>query len=125
LEMPAGAIEPGETPAQAMASEIVEETGFVCSSLILATTCRLMLNRESAVEHFFIGMRAQSKPDARVTENIQVHILERDRLLDLIISHRFEQTVALGAIYIVQKAYDIDLLSANVDVIEARFRSEL
>lgn len=120
LEMPAGTIENGESHKDAIAREVLEETGFICEALVYACPCRLMLNRENVVEYFFIGLRARKKPDFVGLENGTVRLLDRRDFLDLIKAHRFEQTVALGALYTVQKIFDIDLLTDDIRSIEEK-----
>ena len=59
LEMPAGGIEEGETPEEAIAREVLEETGFVCQSWVQVGPCRVMPNRENVIEYFYIGLRGR------------------------------------------------------------------
>lgn len=123
LEMPAGTVDDSETPDQAIAREILEETGFSCQVLIQITPCRLMLNRENVVEYFYIGLGARRVDDFTRKERGTVHIIERDRLLELVTTHRFEQTVALGAMYVAEKQFGLDLLKDDIKTIEARLTS--
>jgi ADP-ribose pyrophosphatase len=124
LEMPAGTIEPGEAPEQAMAREILEETGFICEALIKVAPCRLMLNRENAVEHFFLGLRARPAPGFVRRERGTVRPMGRREMRDLVAAGAFEQTVALGALYVVQKSFGVDLLEDPLESIERRFLRE-
>ena len=125
LEMPAGTIDPGETPDQAVARELLEETGFVCKTLVQITPCRLMLNRENVVEYFYIGLGARRAPDFTRQERGKVQCLDREKFLEMVISHQFEQTVALGAMYVAERQYGIDLCKDPIDVIEARLAKAL
>ena len=63
LEMPAGTIEDGETPDQAVAREVLEETGLVCEYWRQVAPCRLMLNREDVIDYFYIGLGAYAARD--------------------------------------------------------------
>src|SRR5262245_51651579 len=44
LEMPAGSIEPGESLEQAVAREMLEETGLVCDNWFRISACRVALH---------------------------------------------------------------------------------
>jgi ADP-ribose pyrophosphatase len=120
LEMPAGAVEPGETPEHAMAREILEETGFVCENLIRIGPCRLMLNREDVVDYFFVGLRARPAADFSKVERGTVRLLKRRELRELVTSGHFEQTIALGGMYMTEKIFGVDLLDDPLAVIESR-----
>jgi ADP-ribose pyrophosphatase len=123
LEMPAGTVDDNETPDEAIAREILEETGFRCKALIQITPCRLMLNREDVVEYFYIGLGACRAESFTRKERGTVRVLERDRLRELVITHRFEQTVALGAMYVAEKQFGLDLLKDDIKTIAARLTS--
>jgi ADP-ribose pyrophosphatase len=125
LEMPAGTIDEGETPEEGIAREIFEETGFVCETLVPIAPCRLMLNRENVIEYFFVGLRARRTSDVHKKEQVTVRVLERDQLVKLVKKRHFEQTVALGGIYMTDKIYGIDLLKDKIDVIEAKLMAAL
>lgn len=120
LEMPAGNLEGQETPSQAAEREILEETGFVCERLIEVGTCRLLLNRESAVEHFFICLGGRPSSNAKRHERGIVHLVERPSFGAMMIAGQFEQTIALGGIYVAEKKFGFDLLHDDLATIERR-----
>lgn len=120
LEMPAGGLEAGETPETAVAREIFEETGFVCEKVMQMAPCRLMLNRENVIEYFYICLRARPSAGFKAKERIEIRPTPRHELLSLVTSRRFDQTAALGGMYIAERIYGVDLLRDDVGVIESK-----
>jgi ADP-ribose pyrophosphatase len=120
LETPAGTVDPGETPEQAMTREILEETGFVCEYLVRVGPCRLMINREDVTDYFFVGLRGRPATGYVRKERGAVRLVERRELRDLVVSRRFEQTIALGGMYMTEKIFGVDLLEDPLAAIETR-----
>ena len=56
LEFPAGAIDPGENPDEAMTRELFEETGYRCAKIEQVLKGELRLDRENACNFFFVGL---------------------------------------------------------------------
>ena len=120
FEMPAGGIEPGETPQTAVAREVLEETGFVCQAFVHVAPCRLMLNRDSAVEHFFCGLGARRRDDFVPAERIETHVFTRSAFRSLIREGRYEQTVALGGLWLAEEKFGFRFFDdPSADVLRA------
>ena len=100
IEMPAGAIEKNETPLKAVKREVLEETGYYCKSYYLLTKARLMINIENVIEYFFIGFNAKQLVNYKKAENTEVVKFSRKVFKNYIKSGKYDQTVALGALYI-------------------------
>jgi ADP-ribose pyrophosphatase len=120
LEMPAGTIEPGETPEQTAVREVREETGLVCDRWVQIAPFRMMLNREDVLDYFYVGLGAHQPDTAERVEKGIVRLIERADFLDMVTSGRFEQTVALAGIYLADKIHGLDLLTAPLERIVSK-----
>ena len=119
LEMPAGNLDEGETPDQAVAREVLEETGLVCRRWYQISQCRLLLHRENVIDYFYVGLGAQKAADHQAGERGTVRFLHRHRFLELVKTRQFEQTAALGGLYLVEKIFGVDPLADDIEAIEA------
>jgi len=119
LEMPAGSLNDGEAPDQAVAREVLEETGHTCRRWYRISECRLLLQRENVIDYFYVGLGAQRAADHQKVERGTVRHLHRPQLLELVKTRQFEQTAALGGLYLVEKIFGVDLLLDDIEAIEA------
>lgn len=62
LELPAGGVDKGEAPLEAMHRELSEETGLRCKFIALGSF-RLMMDRTTIQDHLFFGMDAEPIDD--------------------------------------------------------------
>jgi 8-oxo-dGTP pyrophosphatase MutT (NUDIX family) len=123
LEMPAGGIESGESPEDAVAREVQEETGYCCETFVRIAACRLMLNREGAVEYFFCALGARRHADFVARERVEVEVLERAEFRKLIREDVFEQTVALGGLWLAEEKFGFRLFEDSIEKITAKLRA--
>ena len=71
--LPAGAIEPGESPAQAVAREVLEETGYQCLSSTVVGVCggpafRHTYPNSGQVEYVIILFKCVAKPHQEISD---------------------------------------------------------
>lgn len=79
-----GGVEPGESPADAAARELLEETGFVSDDFIhLGATWANFGSHTNRVHHFLArGCRRTAEQSLDDSESIAVHVLPLERLGD-------------------------------------------
>ncbi len=101
LELPCGAVNPGEIPLEAAQREFYEETGYRCAFEPVGTG-RIMMNRVAAREWCFFGRGAVRDPDFVRTEAIEVKLLKVEEFRERVLSGEFEQLATLGTILLTQ-----------------------
>ncbi|HEV3154168.1 MAG TPA: NUDIX hydrolase [Candidatus Baltobacteraceae bacterium] len=82
LELPAGAIDPGEEPLQTALRELAEETGYEAESMELVKSFVSDPTNSDSVAHLFLARNARRtrEQDLDVTEDISVELASLDDL---------------------------------------------
>ena len=81
--LPAGTLEPGETPEAAARRELEEETGYVADRIEHLTTVEPLNGLANSVHHHFVahGCRPTGERDLDENESIRVETMEYEKLL--------------------------------------------
>lgn len=76
LELPAGAIDPGEAPLQTAMRELEEETGYTAPAMEFVRSFVVDPTNSDSVAHLFLARDARKTAEQNldVTENIEVHL---------------------------------------------------
>jgi 8-oxo-dGTP pyrophosphatase MutT (NUDIX family) len=99
-ELPAGVIDPGETPLVAAQRELLEETGHAADEWRPLLSVQTEPARHTTRAHFFFasGAKLVSEPRVEPCENIDVHLVTIDELMTSIDDGQLFHGVHIGAI---------------------------
>lgn len=100
-EIPAGVIEEGEEPLAAAKRELMEETGYgegTWKELMSVTGNASTTNN---ITHCFVatGVRKISGQNLDRTEDLEVHLMDREQVLDLMISDQVKQSMMAAPLW--------------------------
>ena len=124
LEFPAGALHENEIPIKAAKREFVEETSY-SSKFIYLGDFRLMMNRTNIKEHIFFGVNPQNVNQSVPEKGIEVHLVKRQELLELILAGKFKQLAGLGVIQLASSFLGLSIMSEQMDVIHSKFKKRI
>ncbi len=120
LELPAGAIDPGETAEQAAAREIVEETGREVADLSVLGTGRLHLNRTTHQEFFLLAFDAKPIAGAVVEAGIEAVVVPRSDFCEAVHADKIEQIAAVTFHGMAFAKLGINLMTAPIQLVRQK-----
>ena len=116
LELPSGSIDDSESPEQAAARELYEETGFRCGSLIPLGTGRTIVSRTDSRIFAFLGLGAVRDSEYVGEAGIEVVVVDPARFKALVMSGELEPFSALAMLVLADWKLGRELVS------QGRFR---
>jgi ADP-ribose pyrophosphatase len=111
LETPGGLIDPGETPAQAAARELLEETGYQAADWVPLGAVNPNPALFSNLLHGFLARGAQRVREVRneSTEETHVELVPLAELREVVRAGRVEHALVIAVAYL----YELDLDSVG------------
>lgn len=103
LELPAGAIDPGEEPRACAIRELAEETGYTAESMELLRSFVTDPTNSNSIAHLFFarGARKTGEQDLDVTEKIDVSLASLGELRELVRDGEIDSLPHVAAVYFV------------------------
>lgn len=102
LELPAGAIDPGEEPAQCARRELLEETGYAASSMEFVRAFVTDPTNSDTLAHLFVARGAHRVAEQNLdpTESIEVSLASLAELHALTRDGAIESLPHVAAVYL-------------------------
>jgi 8-oxo-dGTP pyrophosphatase MutT (NUDIX family) len=101
LELPAGAIDPGEEPDQTAIRELAEETGYAADSMEHVRSFVTDATNSNSVAHLFIARNAKktAEQDLDPTETIAVELASIEQLREFVRDGTIDSMPHVAAVY--------------------------
>ena len=113
IEIPAGAIDSGETPERAALREFTEETGYRCKNLIPVGGGVLRIEREDAVNYFYIAQDVEPVAGRQPEPGIELLNISPQDFKELVRNGQFDHIAALSIFMMAEFSHGIKLLDEN------------
>jgi len=102
LEFPAGSVDQEESPEEAAARELFEETGYRSSQLLPLGSGHLMVNRSGAKGHIFLAKDCELDRVASIQGNEEVHVVSPETFKDLVLTGGVEHIPTLSLLILAE-----------------------
>lgn len=102
VELPAGAIDAGESPKNAAAREFYEETGYRCRELFFVGNGRVGSDRINSTVYIFFGRGAVRDIKFSSEDGIEVLVYSMEEFKELVSCGIFKQLSGLGTLLFVK-----------------------
>jgi ADP-ribose pyrophosphatase YjhB (NUDIX family) len=123
-EFPAGGVDAGEEPMQAISREVSEELGVKADFLLLGTM-RLMINRSGNSDFLFFGINPRPTKYTQ-SENYGERIrMPREQFLTIVRAGEFLQIAGLGVVQLASIMLNVDVLRDPIDEIYKRAEGKI
>lgn len=102
LELPAGEVDEGETPAEAAIRELHEETGYVCKAPRYLWCGRTMLNRHNCRLYAFLAAGVVPDVGFVASAGIDVSVVGSVTFREMVLSGAFQQYAGLALLVLAE-----------------------